>query len=72
MIKTKFRNKVTNMRYKLLQECRSSVNEEKNKNKEGFHFQFLYTSIQLTIPLHSAAALPPLVECLAVTNIVGG
>lgn len=71
MVKTKFRNKVTNMRYKLLQECRSSVNEEKNKNKEGFHFHLL-TSIQLTIPLHSAAVLPPLVECLAVTNIVGG
>ena len=29
------------------------------------------TSIQLAIPLHSAAEFPPLVECLAVTNTVG-
>ena len=29
------------------------------------------TSIQLTIPLHSAATFPPLIECLAVTNTVG-
>ena len=29
------------------------------------------TSIQLAIPLHSAAVFPPLVECLAVTNTVG-
>ena len=30
------------------------------------------TSIQLTIPLHSAAEFAPLVECLAVTSTVGG
>lgn len=29
------------------------------------------TSIQLTIPLHSTAAFPPLVECLAVNTTVG-
>lgn len=34
--------------------------------------QFLHTlSIQLEIPLHSAAAFPPLIECLAVANTVG-
>ena len=30
------------------------------------------TSIQLMIPLHSAAVFPPLVECVAVNSTVGG
>jgi len=35
-------------------------------------FSSFCTSIQLTIPLHSAPEFAPLVECLAVTITVGG